>query len=1468
MFISILLRSLLKVFLFLGFISHSIHAEPIENANDMCYMPEDRQCQERCSPVGWPCEKVNCVSTIPIRNVGGEILDDVVIIYGQQRRGGDVLASCETLPSGTCDRDYYWNIGWTTGLFDKQTNFIFDDSLEAEQTDASIVMGSLATISLFDATTIYATYKKNGQVYQGKLFSCDTVPPPTTPVDGERDFELREKKTLFGDVQVIGNTVLCKLQNGVCQEPNDENSNADTDLSKAPESYSELTLPATAIVEYARIYWQGRKPAINSSTIWDETSKNSATKIGLKLEGEGSFTTLKADIKDFSITDVSSQWTSRFVQIYSASADASSVVHSGGKYYVDPSTFYTSTGETNSADPDDSLGSYGAWVLVVIYSDEDSEKARNITIFDGYKQVTADSENVDISLNGFLTPRSGEVDSKTYVFTAEGDKNIGGDTINMAGVKFNTSFARLGTFDSRIDLNTTRSPELINNNGIDIHAYNSGTTEGGLGIIQARESGARFRFTSDQDTYFPSLVVFSTEVFLPELCYDYAYKQSGRHFTEQNSGEALPKLVGSVFTHEPIEMTLFVQNLVNSDILVTDMVFNVVDINTTQATYIDGSVQLAKTGDLVPKHISPTTSSSSITGINIGNIGAEEYFYLYYNLDPSRNLINMPINAYASYNIQVDGISEEYYSILGVKMPMCKSSNHVYNPVSGIFNVVHNDYYKWDGTSGTQFYNLPTQITSREGNFKVIALNKEKHDLLENKSSIVAVEMFDVGQWNSPVASCLNPNGAISERIWVIFDDANSTMFNKTALNGAIGLNNTIVNGEEFYQVARGNAAFRVSYNVTNDGNDSLVELSPPDASGNRKILNYSHVFQGITTCSNGNSVLYNNGGSITSSSSVTNVCGEDGDSISHENLQACMECIYRVNTKAVCSRDNFAIRPEAFLIKLNDQEQNNPTAQARLADNVSGVGHPDGEVLKLAAGYHYNIEVNATSHVNNNASPEYVQLYDTVANSNNISMYFWEPRDGKITTACNDTNNKGANMRFMNGMVDTNTSINQIGHYTLKMRDNTWTTVDNNFLFMTHHKAPYFLVPNLNENLDCIEDKSTTREVDAIAGTARPLNGCVISSQHDRNSTLKYRDYNLTIYPYKFDLTTTTATIGLKSKPLTSNSYIYMADMSRDENISFHLSGSIIAQGRDEGILSNFVDSCFAVPLDLNISKSDTNLADINGDNVVFQALLNNLDINGDINSSLEQNDTITTDDMLLQIPASYFQANLNGSMNSRINLNYFRSNAKAANPIVITYTDYNVSCRDAQNDCQFNANLTSNKKTEGGFSINNNITYYYARSHSPRYRFSDNNGTAFIYYEVFCSGAGCNTTLLQDGTNSTTTDDPRWFINTQHNLNLGTAGVITQRNNTLVTATDATGNHQDSSFIQYDGTSGYPYKTTMYTNASNWLIYNKYNQNAIRNRFDVEFMKSNNSWAGIHETDTHTKKKAATQTNRRSMW
>jgi hypothetical protein len=1304
-------------------------------------------------------------------------------------------------------------------------------------------------------------------------------------VAGDRDFTIRnpeDTRNIRGNYIIGGNMNLCEDDgHGQCKGDNsNSNSNPDIyiDIDTNTTTYNstsfDLNVPPNSKVVWAGLYWQGvihrsinngdfmggtvpsDAPLLGGSTNQIDLTNNTygAEHVSLKI-GSDSYIDITADQLDYSKLG------------YGAFADVTEHIN-----LTNPNETYYLADVKSHIGAEPNHGNYAGWSLIIIYENSD-EDYRNITLFDGFATVDS-SYNADLLIEGFLTPAQAPIESKIAFFTMDGEGGttsltVSTDTLSNKVYGPDNPADRL--FNSTIMGVNNRQPNYpslrLDLDIIDLVDY--------LGPL---ETSATLQPRSAGDRYTASYFIMSSELYMPDFCYDYAYKQNGIFFTEDNDGTQMPRLTGDVINNDNINMTIYLKSLV-SDIPVIGMQIDIVDMNTSYTTYQRNSTYLAKIGDLIPNHIPDTSLDVSTIGDNpeyinniyIGDVDQNNDFYIYYTLNSNKSTLDTPIDVNIRYQLFLDGQYFDYTSKLGVDMSMCSTSNFKYTPLTGIFNIVHNDYYSWDGTSGSRYYNLPTQVTSREGNFKVIALEESDHDELRGSSTIVGVEMIDISAFHDTRASCQELNSSISDRIWVSFENNNSSItFDDTAINTAISLNNKISLSSEFYQYARENTAFRISYIITNDGNESLVQLSAPDASGNKQIVNYNELTVGLTSCNSEVNYPDSSSGTVQATTSISDACGASGSLLSPKHIQSCMECLFGINTKVVCSRDNFALRPEAFLIKINDQDQNNITIQNRLVDNVSGVTTPNSEILDIAAGYQYNIEANATNHLNNMASLGYIKSYNS-ANLQDTSLYLWEPRGGKIVSGCNDINDKNADIRFQDGSLDTNTSVDQVGHYRLMVRDLSWTTVDSNYLKMTHHVGPYFKVPTATTNLDCILDSSVTEVVGAVAGSPSPLIGCNISSSHDSSnaiSNLKYRDYNVTLHPYKFDLNTTVASTGLNFSTLTPQSFIYMADMSKDENMSFHINGSIVARGEDNSTLSNFVDSCFAVPLDLVIQKSDTDLTDANGNNVAFQVLLNDLNSSGDINFTIESNNTVTIADILLQIPDSSFFKDLEGSMNSRINLNYFRRNNAAANPKVITYGDYNVSCTNDTTDCQFNADLITTKTTRGGLGINNNITHYYARNHSPRYRFKDNNGTAYIYYEVFCNGAGCDKTLLQNGTASQTTDDPRWFINTQHNNGFGSANSITQKNNTLVTGTDATGNHQDSSFISYDESRGYPYKTTMETNSSNWLIYNKYDANATKNSFEVEFIKNDTNWAGMHETNSSTNTKASSKTNRRSIW
>ena len=145
-----------------------------------------------------------------------------------------------------------------------------------------------------------------------------------------------------------------------------------------------------------------------------------------------------------------------------------------------------------------------------------------------------------------------------------------------------------------------------------------------------------------------------------------------------------------------------------------------------------------------------------------------------------------------------------------------------------------------------------------------------------------------------------------------------------------------------------------------------------------------------------------------------------------------------------------------------------------------------------------------------------------------------------------------------------------------------------------------------------------------------------------------------------------------------------------------------------------------------------------------------------------------------------------------------------------------------------------------------------------------------------MYCYGTGCDKTKLPGGSSSEIVDDPRWFVNSDHNSSYGTvdSSTLQEKNtNTNVTVNSVGSINSGKSLIDLKYDDGntphhYPYKTTMKYIPNSWLIYNKYNGGATQNEFDVEFLDDQGDWAGKYETNTATDKNASKRTTRRLIW
>ena len=1286
--------------------------------------------------------------------------------------------------------------------------------------------------------------------------------------NGQRLFSLRHQDNLFGDVTVIGNTILC-LKNAIgnCVEPPLNTANNYVDLQKTPQSYSTLSLPANAKVTYARLYWQGRDTRYNG---WNNTNKAAAKVMQIHSENNNTWYPISADTFDHTDSFDS-------IPTYEASADVTSYVaaQGAGKYYINPSTFFTHTGATTYQNPKDYLGSYGAWVLVVVYQDPSTTEAKNISIFDGYRVIDG-ANSQEVAVSGFLTPKTGTVNSEAYVFAAEGDRYIEGDNLLMKGVQYNKTYQSIAynsqnAFDSRVRITASRSPSLINNEGIDIHSYNVGTGNGGKGIITNNETGAKFNFTTGGDVYFPSLIVFSTQLYLPKLCYDYAFSQFDQYKPTDYNSSTGPRLEGDILGGEPIKVKLYFKNLENSDLVASDFVVNIKNIDVTQAQYntTQDSVQVTYPNSIYKTDI-PNSSLSvgpdHIHGINIGAVDSLEYFYIYYSLDTnaSRSHLSLPLDGNISYNIYVPatGATIPYtYNFDSDNLSICKE-DITFQPEPGIFSVVHNTYY----SGSNQYYNIPTQVTSREGNLKVESFDPLNLDNPKIISTMAAVEMIDAGAFHDTQASCQDPDSAISPRVWVLFENSADTPFDKNALINAINTGTTTLSHSyDLFKNARENATFRVSYNYDTNSS-SLIGLT--DLGANRyNLTNFPSSYAG-GTCGTG--FTPPTGGTM----AIEDYCGSDGSGpqgtgMSPGELTTCMECIYGKSTKFVCSRDNFAIRPEALQLNLYDQNQSSSTTpKQRLTTNPYTTS--TDYKASIAAEYKYRLEVNATNHHDNNLSLGYIAAFSDTGE--NISHFVFAPSTSGKT--CNDENNKTMDLQVLNGRVELNASINQVGEYSLELTDTSWTKVDHDTQYMTHHNnaSHWLLTSGGAPAADC-----TLNSDYVVTASGNGLNGCNISSNHTNvdNANLKYHHLNLNVRPYKFSVANTT-TLAQGDRD-TSKNFIYFNNINTpaDENISVHFNSTITALSYGGTKMTNYTTSCYAQPLDLNLSHTSTQNTTLTERYILHDA---NSSTAGTQTGSF---DPSTNTGFVVTTPTTFFANDLNGTLHSRLNVNFDRNQAVVANPEDINFSILEVNASSSP----FQADLTT-KYADGNATLNQNVKFYYGRTAARKTHIvcsttpcsSGLNGEpdVLIYYEAYCygttSGNTCNKALMPTtvGGQRVQKVDSRWFAVVDHNETTDGGSLISivedGASNVVVPAKSNFNNFTLNSRHTYNGNT-FPYTATMKSNVPNWLIYDEENPTATQNRHVVIF-EGKTDWTGYNESNETTTTEKIRRVNRRVMW
>ncbi|MGQ9735235.1 MAG: DUF7933 domain-containing protein [Thermaceae bacterium] len=343
------------------------------------------------------------------------------------------------------------------------------------------------------------------------------------------EFKIRYKTNDNGAITLIGNTLMCAQGTGsygcdtaTMNDPRADNyrrmvfvnadpANPSWPSGRGGSSSAILDLPYGSQVLFAGLYWGAR------------AGENAADRNQVYIKPPGSST--YQSITGSLLGTITNQGTSTS-RPYAAFADLTELVRASGNgpYWV---------GGILAATGNDGLGFYAGWSLVVVYKNA-AEPFRNLVVYDGYANLRG-TNTVTVTPSGFLAPRTGPVNAQVGVVAFEGDGGITGDRLrvnrtdlsdaqNPADNFFNSTISLLG---SRF---TAKTPDFVNQMAVDADIVKVRE-----GLIPNGATSAEIQFTTSGDAYFPTVLTFQIDLYVPDLNTTFSKTQ-----TDLNGGALLP----------------------------------------------------------------------------------------------------------------------------------------------------------------------------------------------------------------------------------------------------------------------------------------------------------------------------------------------------------------------------------------------------------------------------------------------------------------------------------------------------------------------------------------------------------------------------------------------------------------------------------------------------------------------------------------------------------------------------------------------------------------------------------------------------------------------------------------------------------------------------------------------------------------------------------------------------------------
>jgi hypothetical protein len=565
-------------------------------------------------------------------------------------------------------------------------------------------------------------------------------------------------------------------------------------------------------------------------------------------------------------------------------------------------------------------------------------------------------------------------------------------------------------------------------------------------------------------------------------------------------------------------------------------------------------------------------------------------------------------------------------------------------------------------------------------------------------------------------------------------------------------------------------------------------------------------------------------------------------DSCKNSSGSTCYDCLRKNYGYPICSRDNFAIKPERFNINIIDNNQTySKTKTVTVGDGI--------KKSEIAAEYLYRLDINATIYNLNDK----VKGYYFNANGDNNSKKAIAKFNDSLN--CNDKSNKDLNIiifngktykhealekNITNGMPVNGLYIDNSGKYKLLLEDKVWTQID---------QQGYKYKP-FKDEADCILDSTIVNK------GLNDQKGCDISAEY------KNYKYEIESHPYNFDITEISVT---NSPNKSQKNMVYINDLNLTKELiksnkamALKIEGIIYAKGKRGGILTNYHNQCSARDLTnkINYSKTPNNIKDSFDNDLIFNYSM----YENSIDSSVKINKINSKNLIDITFNKKYFNSGGLGVYSNYFN--FKRDYNNPINPFKLNFFDFSISSPTEV----INVDLENSFIPKAKKDLNSSRYFYYAKVKSQNDLYDDiydTNITTPIEITIFCNKSIDYCKNYGIDTDNFLTNEYDWWISQNHNANLGdgkvylktdkpsyaqiTPNIVTNfingiDKNVMVKLNNAKLNNRPF-VIEVQPTS------TMIKNAP-WILYNKYQNTPPRYIYKIKFAAPPAAWSGEGKT------------------